>query len=1081
MLLERTACCFLLTFLALGSASRLVVLHRGNVETTTQPVARRSLGAVIQPGVSVHTQWLVGLPSTSQEEVVEWLGLRDGRVLHPVPDDHLLVRATDEVIYALLTQFPGTTAASLDPIHKQSLALDPLISAAAAYTAVSEQAARVQHTRTQVAGSSDSGGRQGVGLDAFKSMLPKELGDVAASQTGDGVVEVTLNILGEHPLGATHAERKQAARTWADDLQDGLLMELSRVAATTGGAAACEPTVTAVGVHGGATAQVCTQQVEAAIVWLSEQPSVTFVDVARPMVQSDIVATSAIQTGALPDPMTDLRSVEGATPLWDAGIDGTGQILAVTDTGVDMDSCYFHDPKFPHILANTSNMYVDAETKATYFYNPSHRKVVMYVLGDSAASDDTMSHGTHCAGVAVGACFNASGPDYGTGVAPGAKLAMYDVSNPTQPEYLNIPVDIGLVIEPLYQKGARVISNSWGSTNIFNYYMPDCNMMDFYVWARPDTVVLFAAGNNGTNTARIYTTGTVSPPATCKNVIAVGATDSMWNNEPKVLDLLTSSGKQVNLPPASFSAAGGSGFSLQLTITQRSLLGQDTTTVMALSAGAQVAAWEGPTTPWSALPDDTPLQVVLASPTQACWGLQGNYSGKVVLIRRGNCTFAEKGLQAMEAGAAAVLVYNDQTGVLDGMILPTALELASSSIPFGFITNANAQPLVNALSVEGGGLTLRVVSSVVIDNVAYFSSYGPSPNAREDRRQQQDLRVKPDLMAPGYTRSAKSDGKLTGVMDRCRTETMSGTSMATPGAAGAAALVRQYFMDGFYPTGARNTSDGFEPSASLVKAVLVGGAAAMKGITISNGVPLAPPPNGFQGFGRVDLSRSLPLKEAKAGGWHMKAWDREVVHNQLTNRTYTFTASGNGPVIVTLVWMDWPGWPGYVQPRVNDLDLTVDGPSKSTTLSQLNTEAQATATNTNSTYWGNGVPGGDGINNVERVYIEDAAAGEYTITVSPYYLYIAARPQPYAIVVLGALQGEEDRTPNPESSDSDSGSSSGSSSDSDSGSPPHGDLEVSKPPSPPPQPTNTTLLATTGRASATKPRDYQSRRLLARW
>lgn len=60
-------------------------------------------------------------------------------------------------------------------------------------------------------------------------------------------------------------------------------------------------------------------------------------------------------------------------------------------------------------------MYVDAETKATYFYNPSHRKVVMYVLGDSAASDDTMSHGTHCAGVAVGACFNASGPDYGTG------------------------------------------------------------------------------------------------------------------------------------------------------------------------------------------------------------------------------------------------------------------------------------------------------------------------------------------------------------------------------------------------------------------------------------------------------------------------------------------------------------------------------------------------------------------------------------------------------------------------------------------------------------------------------------------
>jgi hypothetical protein len=63
--------------------------------------------------------------------------------------------------------------------------------------------------------------------------------------------------------------------------------------------------------------------------------------------------------------------------------------------------------------------------------------------------------------------------------------------------------------------------------------------------------------------------------------------------------------------------------------------------------------------------------------------------------------------------------------------------------------------------------------------------------------------------------------------------------------------------------------------------------------------------------------------------------------------------------------------------------------------------------------WGNNVQGGDRRNNVERVVLDTPAAGTYTITVAPAYLYILARPQYYSLVTLGAINGTIDSPNNP--------------------------------------------------------------------
>jgi hypothetical protein len=104
----------------------------------------------------------------------------------------------------------------------------------------------------------------------------------------------------------------------------------------------------------------------------------------------------------------------------------------------------------------------------------------------------------------------------------------------------------------------------------------------------------------------------------------------------------------------------------------------------------------------------------------------------------------------------------------------------------------------------------------------------------------------------------------------------------------------------------------------------------MTGIARATGAALAPPPTPFQGFGRVDLSASLPLAGDRRGyrlqvidGAFFEADGLEHTYN-ITVAASTNTSSPPMPLIVTLVWFDIPAFPGARYVLVNNLDLKVE-------------------------------------------------------------------------------------------------------------------------------------------------------------
>ena len=183
-------------------------------------------------------------------------------------------------------------------------------------------------------------------------------------------------------------------------------------------------------------------------------------------------------------------------------------------------------------------------------------------------------------------------------------------------------------------------------------------------------------------------------------------------------------------------------------------------------------------------------------------------------------------------------------------------------------------------------------------NVADFSSKGPMP----------DGRIGPDVIAIGdRVKSALSDPNGAS----CGDVFFSGTSMATPITAGIAALVRQYFVDGYYPNGISSNNDKFTPMGALVKAVIIQSTQRLTGEYRGQQIPTNSISDDFTGFGAVAIGKILPIPGGDAELLNFYAvGDYDNMVSLSTGENYDESIIVNdvsNDLIITLVWHDYVG------------------------------------------------------------------------------------------------------------------------------------------------------------------------------
>jgi uncharacterized protein (TIGR03437 family) len=473
------------------------------------------------------------------------------------------------------------------------------------------------------------------------------------------------------------------------------------------------------------------------------------------------------------EPMRKIRrSLGRATELVNApaawgivgGADRAGQgvKIGILDSGIDhkhpafADSGFSFPSGFPKCRGEDCN-YTSRKVIAARSY------VDLLVLGDDPSISrpddlsprDRVGHGTAAASVAAGR--QVSGPAASIrGVAPGAWLGNYKIfGSPGVNDYTFDDVVIS-ALEDAVTDGMDIVSLSFGSAALWgpNDRGSVCgesgsNPCDLLVDAVEAAVklgltVVTVAGNDGDLGLKLPTLSTINSPGIAPNAITVGAS----TNGQAYFAGVQVSGNDVPANQRRLRAQFGNGPKYAVTAPVRDVAG---------------------------LEDDG----------KACSPLtNGSLTGMIALIQRGTCGYSTKVNFAQRAGAAGVILYQQQGS--NSVFSPQGLaETGIPAVLIGFDSATALKQLIGQQPNRAVTLDPSLQPVTAEENlIAYFSSQGPSIG---------ELAIKPDLTAVGTdlymaTQTYDPNGDM---YDATGFDAAQGTSFAAPMVAGAVAVVKQ--------------------------------------------------------------------------------------------------------------------------------------------------------------------------------------------------------------------------------------------------------------------------------------------------
>ena len=503
----------------------------------------------------------------------------------------------------------------------------------------------------------------------------------------------------------------------------------------------------------------------------------------------------------LPDTANSTRMIGGGLAN-ETGFTGEGMLIAILDTGVDMDHQIFSKaPANPALTQDdvkgllsqydfqaegiVKGLSVSSVYKSTKF-------PFQFDYGDKdtdGAPGTKSSHGTHVASTAAG-CTGINADVQG--VAPDAQIANMNVFNSSGSASY---ADILSALEDCMLLGVDVANLSLGSdAGYIDYENPDEfteSLLNVFKRAGESGMSLAVAAGNAYSAAYGDAFG---------NKALASNPDYGLISEPSTY------GESMSVAAVSNSKVKSS----YITVGGRDFAYQDSGTI-STDENAKI---------FRELAKKGELEYAVVPG----YGTEDDYegidvSGKVALVQRGGGMYYEqKERSAYAHGAIAMLVYNNVPGML-------YMSITDWKMPCAFISQEAGEYLK---AQENKVLTVGAADKLVASptyGMADFSSWGATT----------ELTLKPEITAPGAGIYAAVPGNAY--------ESMDGTSMASPHAAGAMAIVQQALK-------ARGMTDATQRK-HMVDTLLMSTASI---IYDSNGQPYSP---RKQGAGLININDAV--------------------------------------------------------------------------------------------------------------------------------------------------------------------------------------------------------------------------------